>query len=166
MVLIRRNLPLFQIEEVGVQLGLAIPDSHATLYPTARIGIHPTSGYGTEIQNPEFSLTVFFRRFNIPLQETYLANPPSNCSSWILEQLSKDRDILVCFNHQELFGGDANWGHVCLIESVTDSEIVLVDPSPQVPKFRSVSINSLNQAIEHHGESNRCGFWVLHSIDD
>ena len=166
MVLIRRNLPLVQVEDIGVSLGLAVPDEYATIYPTARIGIRPSSGYGTEIQNSEFSINSFFERFKVPLKETYFASPPDNLISWIKEQHSRNQDILVCFNQRELFGGDADWGHVCLIDSLSDSEIVLVDPSPQAPKFRSVPIPALLQAMKIHGENNRGGFWVISSVND
>lgn len=163
MVLQRRNLPLLQIEEIGVELGLAVPVDCRELYPSARIGVRPSSGYGTEIQNPLYSLNAFFQRREIPLREDFILSPPDDFSQWLKSQLESDRDLLVCFNHKSLFGGDADWGHVCLVNSVESSSITLVDPSPNDPKFREVSAELLVGAINSHGPKNRGGIWVVES---
>jgi len=165
MVLMRRKLPLFQVEKIGVELGLAVPADCRELYPSARIGVRPSSGYGTEIQNPQYSLDAFFQRQGLPLRENFISNPPDDFPQWVKSQLESDHDLLVCFNHKSLFGGDADWGHVCLVDSVDSSSITLLDPSPKEPKFREVSAELLVGAMNLHGPKNRGGIWILGSSE-
>jgi len=165
MILIRRGLPLLQISEIGCELGLAIPEDVGHLYPAARIGVLPSSGFGTEIQNPQYSLNSFFERRKYSLCERYyLTAPIEEESKWLQEQLRVGADVIVCFNNAALFGGESDWGHVCLIDSVDEGSVVLIDPELRQLKFRKVEISKLSSAILKHGEVTRGGFWVIQSV--
>lgn len=164
MILIRRNLPLLQVADIAYELGLSVPEDMRNLYPRARVGVRPSSGFGTEIQNPKYSLNSFFERHNYPIRETYYSSAPSLDTAWLQNLLKVNADILVCFNNTELFGGESDWGHVCIVESVSGDSVTLIDTEARQPKFRTVQFGSLCSAIGKHGEANRGGFWVVNSV--
>lgn len=164
MILIRRGLPLLQVSEIGYELGLAIPEETRALYPEARIDVRPASGFGTEIQNPQYSLNAFFERHQYPVRETFFPCSPVPGVSWLENLIAEDADIIACFNNAALFGGESDWGHVCLIDSVSDDSVILIDSEVQKPKFRTVRFEKLCAAIDKHGEGNRGGFWVVRSV--
>jgi hypothetical protein len=164
MILLRRGLPLMQIADIGYELGLAVPEQAGHLFPGARIGVRPSSGFGTEVQRPAFSLNSFFERHRYPLQETYHpTGPQSDLEGWLRQLLEGDADVIVCLNYAAAFGGESDWGHVCLLESVKDTYLRLVDPEMRQPKFRDLETKRVMAAIATHGERNRAGFWVIES---
>lgn len=82
---------------------------------------------------------------------TYYPTAPTGEMNWIQTLLEKDADILVCFNNAALFEGESNWGHVCLIDSVSHDSETLIDSEGRQPKFRKVGFVSLCSAIAQHG---------------
>jgi hypothetical protein len=164
MILIRRKLPLLQIIQIGYELGLAVPETSKVLFPDARIGVKPTSGFGTEIQNPKYTLNAFFERNKYPLRETYYQSVPKNeGSNWVHNLIRNNADVIACFNSASLFRDNTDWGHACLIDKVENHVVTLVDTEVNQPKFRTVKFDALLSAISKHGEANRAGFWVINS---
>lgn len=162
MILLRRGLPLMQIAEIGYQLGLAVTEDVSHLFPKARIGKRPSSGFGTEVQRAEFSLNLFFEQHRYPLRETYYSTSPhSDVKGWLKQLVDSDSDVIVCFNCAAAFGGESDWGHVCLLDSVSETHLQLVDPEMGQPKFRNIETTHILAAIAKHGEGNRGGFWVV-----
>ena len=164
MILLRREMLSLNAEEIGYELGLTVPDPDKELLPLARTGEKPPAGWGTQIGKPEFSIEHFFEKFNIPLKYSYVPlSEISDVKSWILERFSEDDDLIACFNYSALYGGSGE-GHVSLVESVENDEIVLVDPERNVPKFRTVKLADLIHSMEEHGEDNKAGFWLIKSL--
>ena len=160
MVLMRKGLPLLPQEQIAYELGLIVPKLYKTDFPHAQTGKKPASGWGTQVQKPEYSLNNFFQKHQFLLEETYFfkVKDPTN---WIPAHIRND-DVLVCFNNNVLYGGE-NAGHVSIIESLVEDNIVLIDPEQHVPKYRTVKLNTLFNAIAYHGEKNRAGFWLITS---
>jgi hypothetical protein len=162
MVLLRRKQRMMSQEDIGYQLGLTVPKSKKRLLPKARTGKRPDAGWGTQVGKPQYSINRFFEINNIPLKEEYITlQQIGNIKEWIAEQMKEDRDILVCFNHGKLYGGNAQ-GHVSIIDSIENDIVILIDPESNVPKYRKVKIDKLTKAIEFHAErTDRAGFWII-----
>lgn len=161
MVLYRRGIPLLSQEEIGHELGLTVPKEYQKILPLARKGKKPSSGWGTQIQNPKYTLNNFFKKRNIPLKETYYPTlSKTKARTFIRVQIKKGNDILVCFNYNKLYQ-DEGQGHVSVIEALNGDYITIVEPISRFPKFRKVEFDKLIESINFHGEKNRGGFWVI-----
>lgn len=162
MILKRRKLPIYTQKTIGYALGLSVPKEYMHLYPNARTK-QPSSGYGTEIQNPTYSIQSFFQTHAPSLIETYYpVDTINHVRTFIIKHLSLEHDIIVCFNNAILYGvGD--WGHVSLLSSIDKDGITLIDPDVSSPDIRNVSIEDLIQAMNIHGTDNRSGFWIIHN---
>ena len=159
IVLLRRNMQLFSQEEIGYELGLTVPKKYKRILPKARTGKKPPAGWGTQVQVPKYSINHFFKKFKLPLKEEY--SPVSkikNIKQWIKKQLEEDKDLIVCFNYGKLYSGKGE--HVSLLESIHDNMVILVDSEQKVPKYRTVKLNKLIEAMKYH-EKKQGGFWII-----
>lgn len=160
MVLHRNNLKCKSQEDIGYELGLIVPSDDRKLFKKVRVGDKPHSGYGTQVNNEKYSINNFFIRNNFPLIEEY---------HYIIDYKRVERflkenvraDILVCFHCGTLYGNEyEDWGHVCVIDSLCNDEIILVDPDLR-EGYKVIKLNKLIEAIKKHGENNRAGFWLI-----
>lgn len=149
MVLLKQKLPLLSQEDIGYDIGLIVPKSYKKLLPGARTGKMPPSGWGT--QERKYPLNNFFRKYGIPLRSQFLRpSEIQNVGQWIEENIKKGNDILACFNYGLLYGGKGR-GHVSVVESISDNDVMLIDPSRRnVPKYRKVKLARLLAAMERH----------------
>jgi hypothetical protein len=163
MVLLRRKLPMFSQEDIGYELGLVVPKKYKKLLPKARTGKRPPAGYGTQVGKERYSINNFFEKHEIPLKEEFFPlEKIKNVKSWIGEQIEKDNDILVCFNYRKLYGkGRRNQGHMCILDTILNDKVILIDPEYKAPKFRKVKLKKLLEAIKFHGEKRQGGFWLI-----
>lgn len=75
---------------------------------------------------------------------------------------SNDKDVLLCFNQGALINNPSkNWGHVCVFDRLVGNKVRIIDPSPDQPKWRNVSINKMFHAMKEHGEKRSGGFWEI-----
>lgn len=162
MVLLRRELSLLSQEEIGYELGLTVPEDYYELLPNARRGEKPSSGWGTQIQKEEFSLNTFFTKYHYPLiYQFYSPQTIKESKEWVKQQIAADNDLIVCFNYFHLYRAGNNGGHVCLIDSVEGDNVILVEPERDFPKYRTVKLSTLIDAMNFHGEVNLGGFWLI-----
>ena len=148
-------------EEIGYQLGLTVPNQWARHFTKVRTAELPPEKYGTQIQNPQYSINNFFQRNRIPLQENYyFIADITDVGKFIATHIKNNNDIIACFNYN-LYGEQYKSGHVSLIQEVKGDEVVLVDPGKDVPKLRRVKLSKLTEAMKYHGKENRAGFWVI-----
>lgn len=164
MVMYRRGLPLIEQEEIAYELGLTVPESDSHLFHKVRTGKMPSSGWGTQIQEKDYSLQIFFDNYGLQLKFE-IKNSFKN-SDELGRYLSKlqgdgDTDVILCFDYGKLWGLNRRGGHVCVLERIAGSEVHIIDPERNVPKRRTVNINSLFKAIDFHGEHNSTGVWVI-----
>src|SRR3989344_1434983 len=111
MVLDRRNISYGSQEEIGYQLGLAVPKEFSARFPKARFE-KPASGWGTEIQKDAYSLNNFFKKNSFPLKETgFFVDEIRDPKKFLIDNLSKNKDIIVCFNYRVLYGDMGDCGH-------------------------------------------------------
>lgn len=170
MVMYRHNIPLIPQEKLGYYLGLIVHPSRAKLFYNVRISKKkPPAGYGTRIYLPEFEPNVVFSKLKIPLKFTKKLISQFNSGEEILSFLQSvekdDEDVLLCFNHGVLIDdASKNWGHVCVFDRLIGDKIKIVDPSPDHPKWRIVSIEKMFSAMKKHGEERSGGFWKLEVV--
>ncbi|MFN6992487.1 MAG: hypothetical protein ACK4MM_07200 [Fervidobacterium sp.] len=161
MILDRRKIKYGSQEEIGWDLGLIVPKQKAHLFHKTRTGKRPVAGYGTRVGKKKYSINNFFKKNKINLKETYYPiDKIKIVNKFISENLSKNNDIIVCFNNKKLYG-TGDYGHVSLIQSINDEIVTLVDPEKDAPKRRKVKLSKLIEAIKYHGIKNRGGFWVI-----
>lgn len=161
MVLDRHKVKHGTQEEIGYELGLVVPKEIAREFKKIRTGKKPIAGYGTQVAKKQFSINHFFKKYKIGLKETYY--PPEKVKDYarfIIDNISKSNDLIVCFNNKLLFGS-GDWGHVCVIQGFNRNVITLIDPGRSVPKKRRAELPNLIDAIKKHGKKRRGGFWVI-----
>lgn len=169
MVMLRHNIPLQPAELIGHHLGLIVDPESSKYFWNVSTGPRPSSGYGTRISMPEFSLDSMFNKLKISLK----------CSLSLIDQFKKlesfhkylalvnnqDQGILICYDWPTLFDPTLNdhWGHVCVLDKVDieKEEIRMIDPSPNSAKWVTVKIVDIYHAMQVHGEINSGGFWEL-----
>ncbi len=163
MILLRRCLPLFAQEKIGYELGLTVPRSYNKILPGARSGPKPPGGWGTRLHKKEYSLNSFFHKYQLPLKYCYFpASKIDDAKEWAERQIKRDNDVIACFDYGELYGGETQ-GHISLLDSVSDSRAILIDPEYEKPKFRKVTFKRLLRSMEYHGEDKLGGFWLITS---
>lgn len=115
----------------------------------------------------EFNPNQAFKKLGIPLSlvVTSISNIASaeELLTLLLRAEEDDADILFCFNHGALVDDPTrDWGHLCLFDKMIDGEIRIIDPSPNHPKWRKVSVEKMFRAMVKHGEKpTAAGLWEI-----
>ncbi len=158
MILNRRGINCGSQDEIGYFLGLIVPREKTSLFKKVRTGKKPGAGYGTQVSKKQYSINHYFQKNNIPLKERYF--PPEkigNIKKFIISNIRKNNDIIVCFNNKKLHG-KGDWGHVSLVQEITNEDVFLIDPT----KFKiKVKLSKLIEAMKYHGKKNRGGVWLI-----
>lgn len=167
MIMYKHGITLKPAEEIGHYLGLIVhPDRKKLFYNVRTSPDKPPAGYGTRIYDPEFEPNNVFRKLGIPLVfERRLINQfssPPEIIGYLKNAEEKDKDVLLCFNHGALIDDPTkDWGHVCVFDRMVDNQIRLIDPTPDQPKWRLVSVEKMFDAMKKHGEQKSAGFWEI-----
>lgn len=162
MILKRHKIKSPTQEEIGKELGLIIPEGYKKIFPSIKTGKRPPAGYGTRVNMKKCSTNNFFKKYKIPLKETYFPlKRIENIKRFILENIKKSNDIIVCFNYKKLYNFGNEGGHVSIVNSFNKNKISLIDPSKKFKKLRKVNLLDLVNSIRYHGENKRAGFWVI-----
>ncbi|MDB5175796.1 MAG: hypothetical protein JWM81_654 [Candidatus Saccharibacteria bacterium] len=168
MIMYRHNIPLVPAEEIGYHLGLTVPPEDGHLFNRVRVADKPpvASGYGTDISSPDYEPNKAFRALNIPLRfskklATEIANEEA-LLSLLLDVETNDGDALLCFNHGVIRGQyEPHSGHVVVFDKIVNGQVRVVDASPRQPKWRSIELSVLFDAIQQHGDANSGGIWYF-----
>lgn len=173
MVMLRNNIHLIPAEELGYHLGLTIHPSRAALFYNPRVSeVRPPAGYGTQIYQTKYSPNRVFKKFGIPLKMSWSLIDKFKTFGSITEYMSEiessGKDVLVCYDWPTLFdpGNTDHWGHVCVLDRVylDKNELRMIDPSPDQPKWNTVKIDKMYEAMKFHGKEKSGGFWELSVI--
>jgi hypothetical protein len=122
--MVRRGIQLQPAELIGHHLGLIVDTESAKYFWNVTTGERPSSGYGTRISLPEYSLVTMFKTLQIPLKSSIslidLFASFESFEKYLLSAAGKDIDILVCYDWPTLFDPKLNdhWGHVCVLDKV------------------------------------------------
>jgi len=166
MVMLRHKIPLIAQESLAYELGLIVPKEKRMLFAKVRTGKRPKSGYGTQIQKPEYAPDKIFSKLKIPLRMRFLSGSSlqGKVSETLSEIVNQNGDALVCFDAGKLYGTSYKGGHVCVVDAIDVKRglVRLVDPSASNPKWRDVAIAKLERAMNIHGDENMCGIWQLY----
>jgi len=167
MVMLRHNIPLMPAEELGYYFGLIVHPDRAHLFYNVRTSKkRPPAGYGTRIYDPKFEPNKVFKKLGLPIGLTIKPitgfSSPKEIQDYLSSAESSDKDILLCFNHGALIDDPSkDHGHICIFDRLVGKNIRIVDPSPEQPKWRNVSIDKMFHAMRKHGEKRSGGFWEL-----
>lgn len=160
MVLNRHGITKFDQEEIAYELGLIVPPHLVNNYRRARTGAKPASGYGTQIQNRQYSINRFFTKNEINLQESYHYITDLGMAENFLANC-KDQDILIVFHCGTLYNKpEADWGHMVLFDHLSDKCIVIQENSA-ARNIEKIELPKLIQAIKTHGTKNGAGFYLI-----
>ena len=165
IVMLRNNIPLLPAEEIGYHLGLVVHPDRANLFYNVRTSKEkPAAGYGTRIYDPRFTPNMAFENLNLPmsLQVKPISTFPTTkeIKDYLSNSEKQNKDILLCFNHGALTDEpDKDWGHVCVFDRLIGNNVRFIDPSPDEPKWKTVSVEKLYYAMKQHGEKRSGGVW-------
>ncbi len=167
IVMLKHKIPLMPAEELGYHLGLIVHPDRAYLFYNVRTSKKkPSAGYGTRIYEPEFRPNKVFKKLHLPIslriKPISKFNSPKEVQEYLMTTELNDEDVLLCFNHGALIDDPSkNWGHVCVFDRLVGNNIRIIDPNPDQPKWRNVSVKKMFQAMRKHGEKRSGGFWEL-----
>ena len=159
----RRGLGFTSQDEIGYQLGLIVPKEKAHLFSKVRTGRMPNTGWGTRTSEKQYSINNYFVKNNLPLKLTICsAQDVENVAEFVIQNLVKDNDIIICYNSQLLFG-DGDTEHVSLIQEfdTENNEITIVDPATVVAKIRRAKFSRLIQVLKSYETNRLGGFWIV-----
>jgi hypothetical protein len=166
MIQERRGFEFASQDEIGYQLGLIVPKEKAHFFSKVRTGRMPRTGWGTQTSKKQYSINRYFVKNNLPLRLTvYNVRVVKNVSEILVQNLTNNNDIIICYNSQLLFAeGDIE--HVSLIQELdTDNdEITIVDPAIGGPKIRKTKLPRLIFVLKSHQVSKQGGFWIVSRI--
>lgn len=175
MVMLRHGIPLVQAEELAYHLGLGVTEKEKDLFWNPRVIEKLPEGFSiptTRISKPEYNPNKVFENLGIPLKFSQtLIDKFDNFKDFnaYLQKFDKeDIDALVCFDWEfvseeftEYMGG---YGHVCVLDKISQNEIRAVDPEYGYPKWPIIKIKTLYGAMKSHGAKRGGGFWELEYI--
>ncbi|MDZ7786053.1 MAG: hypothetical protein U5L95_02940 [Candidatus Saccharibacteria bacterium] len=171
MIMYKNGIPLLPAEEIGYHLGLIVRPERAGLFYKVRTSEEkPPAGYGTRIYLPEFEPNTAFKNLDIPLRLKIKPISEIGDSEKLINTLSEieanNTDALLCFNHGVLVDDrEKDWGHVVVFDRVVGDKIRIIDPSPEHPKWRLVSVDKIFEAMNRHGEKRSGGVWLIDTVD-
>lgn len=167
MVMYKNGIPLIPAEELGYHLGLVVhPDKAHFFYNVRTSPTPPSAGYGTRIYESEFEPNAVFKKLGIPLSLKVHGiknmSSPDDLLAKLAEAEKKDRDVLFCFNHGALTDEDKDWGHIVVFDRIVDGQLRIVDPAPEHPKWRLVTVDKMYHAMKVHSQRKTAsGIWYL-----
>ena len=170
MVMYRHNIPLVPQELIGYHLGVIVPEEELAYFWNGVSGEKPPSGWGTRTGLPQYEVNKALDNLEIPLKCTKILIDSFHSLKEFEDYLGltekNDKDVLACFDWGVLNGEDKHNGHLCVIDRVylSKSEIRLLDPEYKSPKWKTVSIKVLKEAMEFHGDPNSAGFWEFSKV--
>ena len=165
--MLRHSIPLLPAEELGYHLGLVVHPDRANLFYNVKTSKKkPPAGYGTRIYDPRFKPSKVFKKLGLPMSLTIKPITKFGSSKEVRDYLSSaesdDKDILLSFNHGALIDDPSkNWGHICVFDRLVGNKIRIIDPSPDQPKWRNISIDKMLHAMKKHSGKLPGGFWEL-----
>lgn len=161
MVMYRLDIPLRSQDELGYALGLTVPEDEAHLFERVHIGPRPSSGWGTQIQNPKYEINKALHSLSLPLKVDVDTDVSSvkDLRAKLRAVQAADGDALVCFNMGKLWDNAPHTGHVTVFDRLDGDDVWLVDSNS--PKFRRVDIHRLYDAMHYHGPANMGGIWYV-----
>jgi hypothetical protein len=165
----RNNIPLVPEEVLGHHLGLTVPPEEKKLFYNPRISKVPPSdsGYGTQIQDPNYSPNIAFKKLNIPLSFKPILASQIVDSADLLAKLKKNEndniDAACCFNYSVVYSGEYKpyYGHVVVFDKIVDDKIQIVDPWFDNAHWNIISPELMFKAIKAHGDKNFGGIWIF-----
>jgi hypothetical protein len=168
MVMERRGIAGISQDELGYALGLTVPEDEAGDYTKVRTGDKPSSGWGTQIQNPDFEINKSLSNLSIPLMVEVDTDIKSSedLRGKLQAVQDTDGDALICFDWGKLWDEDVVAGHVCVFDQIEGDEVQMVDPQPHVPKLRTTTVQKLFESMEFHGPANMAGIWNVSASND
>ncbi len=161
MILYKNRLPLVPQEEIGAELGLVVPLDFKNLFYNVDAREEPvvSSGFGTRIQDPSYSLEKLIKKLAWPFDlEIKLASRFTTQDELINEMrelVSVDADVLVCFQNEN------GTGHICVLDVIDIDSVRVMDPSSNYPKWRVISHTDIFDLVKAHGDDNYAGLWIL-----
>jgi len=166
MVMLRHNIPLVPAELIGYKMGLTVPEEDAKYFWHARTGERPPAGYGTQAGKPQYGPNAVFKSLKIPLKMSWSLIDKFRTYETFFEYLKKfsdEKDILVCYDWGTLFDKNQHNGHVCVLDKVDlkNETMRIIDPEVYAPKWITLPIRKMYEAMVYHGKKNSGGFWEL-----
>lgn len=167
MVMYRHGIPLIPAEKIGYYLGLTVhPDRKSLFYNVRTSTERPPAGYGTRIYDPQYEPNTACKKLNIPLEfEIKLItkfDSVEKLSETLKEAETNNIDVLLCFHHGTLIDDpEKDYGHVCVFDRMIENKIRMIDPSPEHPKWRNVTVEKMYVAMKKHGEKRSAGLWFF-----
>lgn len=164
MILIKRKLTLISQEEIWWWLWLIVPEEDKYLFWKVRTWNKPSAGWWTQ-KWTRYSINTLFKAKKYPLKEKfYFIIDYKEAEKFIINNINKNNDILVCFSYWKLYNTGNLWWHLSLINSINNWKVVLVDPSEKHPKYREVEFKLLLDSIVFHTKNNWWWFWVVSDL--
>ena len=174
MVMYKNGIPLIPAEEIGYSLGLTVPEEDGHLFFAVRTSPTPSasSGYGTQIQHPEYEPNAAMEHLSIPLHFSQKLSSEILSVDTLVSELRSvehlNQDALLCFNPGVFYKNtyEPDTGHVVVFDRIIDGKVRIVDPAPKQPKWCVVDPLVLYEAIRAHGDANSGGIWYLAPLLD
>ena len=159
-IMYKHGIPLIEQDALGYELGLTVPEEDKKYFNQVRTGEKPSSGWGTQIQRPEYSLDNAFNNLGIPLSSRihtveYIKSVDM-LRKFFEDTLADDGNTLVCFKNDN---GDG--GHVCVFDYLDGDDVWLIDPYSKQPRHRKINIQELYNRMVEHGAENYAGCWEI-----
>lgn len=170
MIMYRHGIALVSQEELGWYLGLTVPEEDRDLFYNPRTGERPASGFGTQISKDEYHPNNVFIKLGIPLAMIFYPidkfKNKKEFMNFISDKIDDDADLVASFSNAEFSNRHIHGGHVCVVDRIflDDETIRLIDPERSEPKWRTVKISKLFEAMRKHGSKNMGGIWEFEKI--
>lgn len=172
MIMVRHEIPLQATEVMAYHLQAVVPPEKKQLFwNVSSAEERPPAGYGTCVSGDQ-TLNHMFDMLNIPLR-AHLSliddfADEGELLSYLDNRVENKWDTLVCFDHSVLFDTEKPHGHVCVLDTVDreNGKVRFIDPEANVPKWRTVEVGRLFDAMQKHGKDNMAGCWEIGKIQD
>ena len=158
MVLFRRNIWLEQ-EELAQTMGARIRSKSQHLFRLPlKIDDHDAGLNLWEFPNNNSWLEQHHLK-----AEMFKLSQIDDLKEFITKNLQKGNDLIVNFKRTAYYP-EKEWGHYALINSITEDQIELCDPSPQGKPYWKTPLTKLQHAMDNSWDNQERGIIIISEI--
>lgn len=163
MILMRRKLKLFTLDEMAYEMELTLPKEYLACYSKPLKEADEEWSLNFWLETAEERVNKFFQKHEIPLKaKVYFISQIDNVNKFVMDMITKDNDIWTMSANKAMYGTEG--GHDILIESydTETKEVGVVDPSPTHLQKRQIKLEKLSDAMDKKWGRER-GFVIISS---
>jgi hypothetical protein len=165
-ILYRHGFPIDNQEEIGIELGLRLPERVKNGFNNPHIAYlidEPRDGWGTQIEKKKYSINNYFYSHKLPFtcSEQSTFHSVSKIKTFIESNFRKDNDIIIRYLKQHPVRPSEYNGHFSLISALNKNENMITVGDPAGPIFWKCYLEEIIDLMSNKHDSVQRGLYII-----